>query len=301
MKYIVSVLICLFITVIVVTGVHATVDDPAPGGVGGRVTEKAKKTRDTIVTDFLNFILKMPVQNTTPLPVDPNATPIPNTSPYPTSPSGNLLYPETNYPSSLVTAAEKCLINKNVYIQVESMTDIPAYIIGGMHAAEASCNPQGSCVSGRQIGVNEPDLHNNCPAGDTGIGKPHPLPGGGCAFTDLLDSCVYGANFLKRKIGKTPTNMPEFANALARYNGTGNANCGRTPFQYCPPRFEGSDHVYPMNKYVKSPGDTEQQLMYLVYCADGKRCCAPGDTSCVPPIREKVGVLPMAVILDRYL
>ena len=159
--------------------------------------------------------------------------------------------------------------------------------MAGIHYVEGNCGTNKSCVSGRTLGVNEPDLYGNC-SSQGGVGKPVPI-GGGCGFRTLADSCIYGANHLKGKIGRVPSSIQDLAKALGRYNGIGNANCGRVnaSMPYCPARYEGFDHIYPFSKY-----DAIHQTMYLVYCADYTRCNPP-------KIFQRIGVLTIANILSN--
>ena len=190
--------------------------------------------------------------------------------------------PNTTY----TTEAQTCLKNKSIYQQAAAQTGVPWEILAGIHYVEGSCDSNKSCVSGRTIGINEPDIYGNC-SSTGGKGKPIAMPGGGCRFQNLLDSCIYGANHLIGKIGRIPISFQDYAKALGRYNGTGNANCGRTPFASCPAPYEGYDHIYPMSKL-----DSAHQTMYLVYCADY--------TQCNPPkVYTRPGVLTIATILQN--
>lgn len=272
--------LCIFIFIcfyFISTNIFATYDDLAPGGFG------RKNSVDTLENVF-NILFNggnypdpdpegaYPTQDpNVPTPSwPPGTTPTP-TTPLPTrDPSNNVLNLNYNYQSYIANQVPPCLTNKNVYLEVESMTGVMWEVVAGIHFREGSCVPNQSCVSGQIIGKNEVDLRGNCTQADTGIGKPNPLPGGGCGFTNLLDSCVYGANHLIGKIGKIPQTREEFAKALGRYNGTGNANCGKTLFAHCPAPYEGYDHIHPMNKY-----DDEHKTMYLVYCDNGVRCKDP--------------------------
>lgn len=265
--------------------------DPGPGG-GGSV-QTLEKILDILFSNKKKVYPTVPIPSPTPDPLVPTPTWPPGTTPTPTiplptrNPNNSILNLNYNYPQQYVDNARPCLANSNVYKEVETTTGVMWEIVAGIHLIEGSCGSQKSCVSGRAIGANEPDLHGNCTQADTGIGKPNPLPGGGCGFTNLLDSCVYGANHLIGKIGKTPTTLEDFAKALGRYNGTGNANCGKTPFVGCPPPYEGYDHIYPMSKY-----DDAHQTMYLVYCADGVKCNPP-------QIFQRIGVLTAASIVHK--
>lgn len=164
-----------------------------------------------------------------------------------------------------------CLNRRTLYEQAASSTGLAWQILAGIHYLEARCTDR-SLVSGRPIGANEPDVvrGGGCSTGLRGPGIPIPLPGGGCGFATLLDTAIYAARHIQGKIGKNPDNFEELVKAFGRYNGTGNANCGRTPYTNCPPYFEGEDHIYPMNWF-----DSRHGTMYLVYCADRVKCNPP--------------------------
>ncbi|CAN5170651.1 hypothetical protein BH09PAT2_BH09PAT2_00300 [soil metagenome] len=272
------------------------IDDGTGNGSYGNGFHSTK-TLEKIVNILMGTVGGIP--NTThppgssPTPSGPTPTSDPNSSPTPTpDPNNNTanelgLKPNYNYPQDYVDAVQGCLINRPLYNDVQSYTGVPWQVIAGIHFLEGICGQAKSCVSGRAIGANEPDIRGNCTAADSGLGKPNPLAGGGCGFTNLLDSCVYGANHLIGKIGKAPSNLQELAKALGRYNGTGNANCGKTPFTGCPAQFEGYDHIYPFSKF-----DDTHQNMYLVYCADGVVCNPPRPFT-------RIGVLTVASILSR--
>lgn len=228
----------------------------------------------------------------------PIVTPPPSGSNQPFFEPGDLNLEDTGmtYSADQVNAVMKCLGNIETYKLAERQTGVPWKVLAGIHFVEGSCNPEQSCVSGRKIGVNEPDLGGNC-AQNADLGRPKPLPGGGCGFTNLLDTCVYGANHLKNKIvrsdGVNFSRLDQLAMALGRYNGTGNANCGRIQLNqweqlpYCPVPYEGYDHIYPFNKY-----DEIHKTMYLVYCADRTKCNPPR-------VWTRLGVLAVTQILTK--
>ena len=309
MKKILTILIIFSIFIWFRSSVQAL--DPGPKidsgldyAVGANSKTNGSKTANKIIKFLFGgstFTITNPNSTITPTPGNTGG-PYPSTSPTSSQPEPSetisitpdpnniptALDPNQNYPATYIANAQNCLKNKSIYQTAQAATGVPWQILGGIHMAEGSCRSTASCVSGRTIGTNEPDVRGNCSNSNSGIGFPNPLPGGGCGFANLLDSCVYGAKHLIGKIGKVPTTVPDLAKALGRYNGTGNANCGRTPYKNCPPKYEGYDHIYPFNKY-----DSEHQLMYLVYCADY--------TKCNPPvIRDKVGVFVIAAILYRY-
>ena len=192
-----------------------------------------------------------------------------------------------NYPSAMIANVQKCLQNRGIYQAASAQTGVPWQVLAGIHYTEGSCDPNKSLVSGRQLGVDEPDLNGNCSSQYAGVGKPKALPGGGCGFDNLLDTAVYAGNHLKGKISKVPETHEELVYSLAGYNGWGNTNCGRTPYQFCPPLFKGEDHTYVFNK---NP-DGRHETMYIVYCADRKTCRELGRE---PPVHQQYGVLTVA-------
>ncbi len=194
---------------------------------------------------------------------------------------------EVTYSEATINSVRNCLTNIEAYKIAEQKTGVSWKVIAGIHYMEGNCGSTKSCVSGRTLGVNEPDLYGNC-AANAGEGKPVPLPGGGCGFRNLVDSCIYGGNHLRGKIqGKVPGTVEELAYALGRYNGLGNRNCGKTPYAHCPPSFDNDDHIYPMSKF-----DSKHETMYLVYCAD--------HTTCNPPkVFQRIGALSVARILTN--
>lgn len=230
-----------------------------------------------------------PVDNT-PIP-PPNTTPPADTTPGPTSPPGsiNQYFPKPLNPiSNKIPAYEKsavlaCQSKRTLYEQASSYTGVAWQILAAIHYVEANCR-EGSLVSGRQIGLVEPDLAGECSTGKSGLGVPIPVAGG-CGMASLLDSAVYAARHLKGKIGKNPGDFKDLVIAFGRYNGLGNQNCGRTPYSHCPPYFESEDHIYPLNWF-----DDRHGTMYLVYCADHVQCNPP-------KLFERTGALTVLRIL----
>lgn len=211
--------------------------------------------------------------------VSSDTTTNPEPSIYITSP-GSTIPVDTFFPNPLppisnnVTTVEKnsvlgCLDKQPMYKQAGAQTGLPWELLATIHYLEIGCG-SGSLVSGRAIGENEPDI-GSCSSADSGPGKPIPLPGGGCGFSSQLESAIYAGNHLKGKIGKAPETFEELIKALGRYNGIGNANCGRvSKYTNCPPFFENEDHIYPMNWF-----DARHDTMYVVYCADRQKCNPP--------------------------
>lgn len=278
----------------------AYIPEEDPGRTRSKPIEKKVGEKSSSIIRTILSILKpnSGVSNPgpSPLPGSATATPSPavQITPNPQSSAPlrqalqNITNPEPPSPQT-IASIRACLTNRTTYMQVAGQTGVAWEIVAGIHYVEGGCVANKSCVSGRVIGTNEPDVHGNCSSSNSGLGRPNPLPGGGCGFTDLLDSCIYGAEHLKGKIGGVPHTLADFAKALGRYNGTGNANCGRTPYGYCPPSFEGDDHIHPMSKL-----DAKHNRMYLVYCADY--------TMCNPPvIFNRTGVITVANILIKQL
>lgn len=255
-------------------------------------TDKVKEI-PTSLFDFFSGLGSSSGTAPTPLPtqgvgVTPGVTPNASTTPVDTtSPIDSILQgSEVTYSEATIASVRNCMANIQAYRIAEQRTGVSWKIIAGIHYMEGNCGSNKSCVSGRQLGVNEPDLYGNCSSGG-GEGRPVPVAGG-CGFRNLVDSCIYGGNHLKGKIqGRIPRTLQELAYALGRYNGLGNRNCGKTPYAHCPPSFDNDDHIYPMSKF-----DRKHETMYLVYCADY--------TTCNPPrIFQRIGALSVARILTN--
>ncbi len=170
---------------------------------------------------------------------------------------GNLMTDSLDSPVAPSAESQKayilsaCAANAPVYQQAEAATGVGWPVIAAIHYREGSCRSNSSVVSGEILGTRNPD--------------------GNGTFTNLLDSAIYAANFLKSKAGgAVPTSLPDLAHALGNYNGTGNKNCGRSPYTNCPPRFDNDDHNYAMALF-----DSAHEQMYIIYCANGVRCNPP--------------------------
>ncbi len=162
--------------------------------------------------------------------------------------------------------------NKKVYEYASQLTGVPVSILAGIHVIEGGAEPNRSLVSGRIIGQNEPDVVRavrRCNKVQSGIGEPIAVSGG-CGFASLLDSAVYAGRVLQSKTNGSLANFEHMVTALARYNGLGNSNCGRSPYTNCPRTYEGEDHPYPLNFF-----DERHEDMYRVYCKDGMKCNPP--------------------------
>ncbi len=263
-----------------------------PGSQKKTTTKEVKEVPKSLFDFFSSLgssLSNQPTVAPTPGAGTPGVTPGVSTAPIDTSSpiDGALQGSEVTYSAATIASVRNCMANIQAYRIAEQRTGVSWKIIAGIHYMEGNCGSNKSCVSGRQLGVNEPDLYGNCSSGG-GEGKPVPLAGGGCGFRNLVDSCIYGGNHLKGKIqGRVPTTLQELAYALGRYNGLGNRNCGKTPYAHCPPSFDNDDHIYPMSQF-----DKKHETMYLVYCADY--------TTCNPPrVFQRIGALSVARILTN--
>ena len=285
------------------------IDDGGNTSGGASISKQAEKKRSDIIRNILLDLFsfgedsKNPTNSTPESPSTSQPTPTPdignNNNLLPTGAYPSITYypqPDPNnilnntglsYPSAIISNVQKCLQNRGIYQAASAQTGVPWQVLAGIHYTEGSCDPNKSLVSGRQLGVDEPDLNGNCSSQYAGVGKPKALPGGGCGFDNLLDTAVYAGNHLKGKISKVPETHEELVYSLAGYNGWGNTNCGRTPYQFCPPLFKGEDHTYVFNK---NP-DGRHETMYIVYCADRKTCRELGRE---PPVHQQYGVLTVA-------
>jgi hypothetical protein len=156
------------------------------------------------------------------------------------------------------------------YKKASELTGVPWEILAGLHYVETGSgpNPGASLVSGRKIGVVEPDVPRAaCAAGVSGPGTPVPM-GGGCGFTTFEDSAIYSAKHIISKINKVPQTFADAVAALSKYNGGGNTNCGEgTSYNFCPPDFPGEDDPYAMSFFSQ-----KHTQMFLIFCGDGLRC-----------------------------
>lgn len=219
-----------------------------------------------------------------------------NGTPSPTAGSTNtsqtvkqlLKVDSASYGEDLKSKMRPCLANAAQYQGAEKASGVAWQVLAGIHKRESDgCDSSRSLVSGRPIGGNEPDVPRaTCSSGRSGPGVPFPNAQGGCSFRTFQDTVIYAAEHLKGKIGKTPETFEELAKALARYNGSanaqdGNANCGRhaqaikqiygysIPYSSCPAQFWGDDNPYVMNLF-----DSKHQGMAILFCADGQYCNA---------------------------
>lgn len=213
---------------------------------------------------------------------------------------GNLqnILPPSHTPSILSDTEQQKVVEQiksqpaliDAYKQAETATEVTWQILAGLHFREGSLNPNTSLVSGRPIGENEPDIVRGGGCSSTYTpGEPVALPGGGCGFRTFTDSAIYAANHFKGKNGgNTPGSFTELAKSLSYYNGGGNSNCNKTPYQNCPAQFIGDDDTYVMNYF-----DAPHEEMYIVYCADF--------TLCSPPVRDqRPGVASVIMGLNRF-
>jgi lysozyme family protein len=267
-------------------------------GTGQAVNEKLKKANESmkkiketedVIKRLDNFELNIDISPTSEsLPnnisqPNPTINQAPNTPLQPPqnnnlSPLGSRalerLLPQANHQNSasIQNSVRTCANSKMLYEEVERLTGVPWKLMAGLHYVEANCDSQRSCASGRAFGKPEPDRGINCAQNNT-LGEPKPV-GGGCGFVNLLDSCVFAANHLKRKAGQDLlSDIQTLTRAVSNYNGGGNRNCGRinnVTMPYCPAEYEGSDDIYTFKGY-----DEKREIMYLRYCDDGVLCNPP--------------------------
>ncbi len=286
--------ICLFLTSALIVFAQSDLEDTIQEGssmAGEKIKNKSAEKAKELPRDLFNILNLFTNDSDSTEGVTPN--PEEQTTLYPnggSTPIDDLLQgEEVIYSKDTVESVKTCMRNIHVYKAAEHKTGVPWKILAGIHYVEGGCASNLSCVSGRVIGINEPDLDGNC-KGSSGEGQPISLPKGGCGFRSLVDSCIYGANHLKGKIGgAVPTTIQQLAISLGRYNGLGNANCGRVyaTMPYCPAPYENFDHIYPFSKF-----DAIHQKMYLVYCADYTKCNPPKEFT-------RIGVLTVAKILTQ--
>lgn len=181
----------------------------------------------------------------------------------------------TDIKSQIIAAFNKHPELIETYKQASAETGLPWQVLAGLHFVETGSGPgpDSSLVSGRKIGQAEPDVSPvKCASGVSGPGIPVPL-GGGCGFSNQLDSAIYAANHLAEKIGKLPSTFPEVVEAMSKYNGGGNANCGEgLDYGPCPPQFFGEDDPYAMADFDDAHSHDK---MYIIFCADFARCNPP--------------------------
>lgn len=160
----------------------------------------------------------------------------------------------------------------DTYKQASAETGVPWQVLAGLHFVETGSGPgpDSSLVSGRKIGQVEPDVSPvKCASGVTGPGSPVPK-GGGCGFSTQLDSAIYAGHHIAEKIGKVPSTFSEAVEAMSKYNGGGNANCGEgLAYGPCPPQFFGEDDPYAMADFDEPHASSN---MFIIFCADFTRC-----------------------------
>ncbi len=176
---------------------------------------------------------------------------------------------------SAVILSTQNTTNKEAYEKASLATGLPWQVFAGIHYREGGAAPNKSIVSGRTIGSREPDVENGpgCSVHNTKgatDGLAEKLSSGGCGFSSLADSAIYAGILLKKKVNGNLNSYEDLVKALSRYNGGGNANCGKTPYTGCPKLFYGEDDTYVVNLF-----DEKHATMYVVYCADHTLCNPP--------------------------
>lgn len=153
--------------------------------------------------------------------------------------------------------------NISIYQEASRQTGVAWEILAGIHYREGGMGPSSSLASGRPIGQVEPDVRD-CEE-EYQPGRPYRV-GNGCVFKNLLDTAIYaGDHFKGKNDGSAPSTLEELVGALSRYNGGGNANCGKlpTPYTGCPRLYSGEDDPYAVNLL-----DKKHEKMYVIYCTD---------------------------------
>lgn len=150
----------------------------------------------------------------------------------------------------------------DTYHQASAATGVPWVILAAIHYVEAGNNPNGSLISGRPIGMREPDDNNR-------------------VYGSLLETAVASAREFKQKqsiaqksSGGEPYDFETLVGAFALYNGPGNSQCeGVVPkalasgYKGCPAEFKYEDHIYPLACF-----DDKHAQMNVIYCGDGRQC-----------------------------
>ena len=156
-----------------------------------------------------------------------------------------------------------------VYAEAEKQTGVSCVILAAVHFMEGGSDPCLSLVSGRKLGVPEPDK-------------------GGKVYSTLLETAIEAGNELAGK-GGSGASSKDVIKALSYYNGNGNANCRinwtlpqnisinpkySTATGQCPPLFPGED-----DPYATSRLDAKHASMYL-------RCPRDHDCSATSPFNR---------------
>lgn len=172
----------------------------------------------------------------------------------------------------------------NVYKKAAAESGLPWEVLAAIHNMETGgkMSENGSLVSGRIIGVPEPDIGKICFTKRAPKSKyTVELGAGECGFDSLENSAYYAAEHFKEKMvyarAKVGAGASEFAVLSATfslYNGPGNTQCmgNNTKWQAsgyrgCPAKFLFEDHLYPFACF-----DQRHEQMYVIYCGDGRQC-----------------------------
>lgn len=168
-----------------------------------------------------------------------------------------------------------------VYAEAEKVTGVSCVTLAAIHFMEGGNDPCLSLVSGRKLGVPEPDK-------------------GGKVYSTLLETAIDAGYELAAKGGTKNAPAASVIKAMSYYNGNGNANCRidwtlpnnvsiepkySAATGQCPPLFPGED-----DPYAVSLLDTKHASMYL-------RCPIDHDCSFVLPFNRPGA---FAVALNYY-
>lgn len=136
-----------------------------------------------------------------------------------------------------------------VYAEAERITGVSCVTLAAIHFMEAGNDPCMSLVSGRRLGVPEPDE-------------------GGKIYSTLLETAIDAGNELAGKGATVGAPADKVIQAMSNFNGNGNANCRSDPpateYGGCPPVFRGED-----DPYATSLMDAKHRTMFLRCPYDG--------------------------------
>jgi hypothetical protein len=152
-----------------------------------------------------------------------------------------------------------------VYAEAEKQTGVSCVILAAIHYLEANNDSCSSLISGRKIGVPEPDNNNQ-------------------VYDTLLDTAIAAGNEFTGKLKAVRSLFPSYTSyqtlitAFSFYNGGGNSNCLSDPpsseYGHCPAQFRGED-----DPYAVSWLDANHAKMFL-------RCLTDGDCSSSVPFQR---------------
>ncbi len=198
----------------------------------------------------------------------------------------------TPLPAGRCTSLANNVVNKvlsssrllNVYKKASAESGLPWEVLAALHNMETGgkMSESGSLVSGRIIGVPEPDIGNICFTRHAAKAKyTVELGPRECGFDSLENSAYYAAEhfkekmeYAKAKMGQGASEFQILAATFSLYNGPGNTQCvgnhtkpQANGYGGCPAKFLFEDHLYPFACF-----DQRHEQMYVIYCGDGSQC-----------------------------